>query len=82
MTDYTSIQILPGTREQLASLKETPRETYDDVLNKLMELIPKADDEGEFSDEFRVSLLNAKIDTLKGRTYSLSEVRKSLGLKK
>jgi len=79
---YTSIQILPQTREQLAHLKESPRETYDELLNKLMELIPKEDDEGKYTNEFRVSLLNAKIDTLKGRTYSLSDVKKSLGMKK
>ena len=76
---YTSIQILPQTREELSHLKSSPRDTYDELINKLIGLIPEGDEEGRYKDEFRVSLLNAKLDVIKGRTYSLSDVKKSLG---
>ena len=76
---YTSIQILPQTREKLSRLKSSQRETYDELIRKLIELVPERDDEGKYKDEFRVSLLNAKLDVIKGRTYSFSDVKKSLG---
>jgi len=79
MTNYTSIQISPKTRESLASLKEK-RETYDDLINKFLELIPKGDDEGKYTDEFRISLLNARLDLKHNRTISHAQVKKSLGL--
>ncbi|MEM3556166.1 MAG: hypothetical protein QXF56_05590 [Candidatus Micrarchaeia archaeon] len=78
--NYTSIQLLPKTRERLTRLKAGSRETYDTLINKLLELIPERDDEGEYTDEFRLELLNAKLDLNKGRVFSHSEVKKSLGL--
>ena len=77
---YTSIQILPTTREKLSQMKATPRETYDEILNKLMELVPAGDDEGEFTDEFRVSLLNARLDLKRGKVVSHEAMKRSLGL--
>ena len=82
MVNYTSIQILPETRKMLSSLKENTRETYDELIRKLIGLVPKGDDEGEYKDQFRVSLLNAKIDVMEKRTYPLSEVKKTLRLNK
>jgi hypothetical protein len=38
----TTIQVTPATRDRLAALKSSPRETYDELLNKLMALIPQA----------------------------------------
>ena len=80
MVAYTSIQILPQTRQKLAQFKASGRDTYDDVLNKLMMLVPTGDDEGEYTDEFRVSILNARLDLLRGNTISLKEAKKRLGL--
>ena len=82
MVNYTSIQILPETRKMLSNLKENTRETYDELIRKLIGLVPSGDDEGEYKDQFRVSLLNAKIDVMENRTYSLAEVKKTLGLNK
>ncbi|MCD6522477.1 MAG: hypothetical protein J7K68_01905 [Candidatus Diapherotrites archaeon] len=80
MVNYTSIQILPKTRQSLARLKSSPRETYDDVINKLLELVPEGDEEGKYADEFRVGLLNARIELKTGRKVPLSEAKKALGL--
>ena len=82
MVKYTSIQILPETRTMLSGLKESTRETYDDLIRKLIGLVPKGDEEGDYNDKFRFSLLNAKIDVMENRTYSLSEINKTLGLNK
>lgn len=76
----TSIQIDAKTRARLARLKSSSRETYDDLLNKLMELVPEGDDEGLYTDAFRLGLLDAKLDVRAGRTIPMDEVKKRLGL--
>ena len=80
MVSITTIQITPATRERLARLKSSPRETYDELLNKLLALIPEGDDEGRYTEEFRVGLLNARIDLRKGRVVDHDQVKKQLGL--
>jgi hypothetical protein len=76
----TTIQVSPTTRERLAALKSSPRETYDQLLNKLLALVPRGDDEGTYTDAFRVGLLNARLDIRSGRTTSHDQVKKRLGL--
>ncbi len=76
---YTSIQISPQTRKRLARFKESERETYDSLLNKLMELVPSGDDEGEYTEQFRLGLLNARISLKEGRTISHEKAKKALG---
>lgn len=77
---YTSIQISPETREMLSRLKTTKRETYDELLRMLIDLVPKHDDEGEYTDEFRASLLRSLADIKHGRVYSHDEVKRQLGI--
>ncbi len=77
---YTSIQISSETREMLSKLKTSKRETYDELLKALIDLIPSKDDEGEYTDEFRSSLLRSLSDIKHGRTHSMEEVKKQLGI--
>ena len=77
---YTSIQISPKTREMLSKLKSNKRETYDELLQMLIGLVPTGDDEGEYTDEFRASLLRSLSDIKHGRTYSMEETKKKLGI--
>lgn len=76
----TSIQVGNKTRQRLARLKSSPRETYDELLNKLMALVPEGDDEGTYSDAFRVGLIEAKLDVRAERTLSHAELKRRLGL--
>ena len=78
---YTTIQIRDETRQKLSKLKADSRETYDHILNALLGLIPFGDDEGEYTDEFKASLLRALRDIKLGRTYSIDEIRNRLGVK-
>lgn len=77
---YTTIQILAQTREKLQKLKGSGRETYDELLNKLLLLVPSGDEEGEYTDEFRLSLLNARIQLRTAETHTLEEVKRKLGV--
>lgn len=76
----TTIQIQLSTRERLASLKVSPRETYDELLNRLLALVPEGDEEGRFSDSFRVGLLTARLDIRSGRVSDHDSVKKRMGL--
>ncbi|MBU0590742.1 hypothetical protein KKF81_07015 [Candidatus Micrarchaeota archaeon] len=77
---YTSIQISPETRARLAGFKTHERETYDELLKILMDLVPSGDDEGEYTKEFQASLLRSLSDIKHGRIYSMEEVKKHLGI--
>ena len=76
----TSIQIDRATRERLARLKSSSRETYDELLNKLLALVPEGDEEGKYQDAFRLGLLQAKIEVREGRTISHADLKRQLGL--
>jgi hypothetical protein len=76
----TTIQVRTTTREGLNKLKIYKRITYDEIISALMALIPKGDDEGEYTEEFRTALFRGLLDIRSGRTHSAAEVRKRLGL--
>jgi hypothetical protein len=76
----TTIQIDSRTRERLSHLKASPHETYDEVLNRLLSLLPQGDDEGPYTDAFKIGLLIAKCDLKSGNLVDHSEVRKRVGL--
>ena len=76
----TTIQVSEETRERLARLKSSPRETYDELLGKLLALVPEGDEEGPYTEAFRVGLLNARLDIKEGRLTPHGEVKKRLGL--
>ena len=76
----TTIQLSSSTRHKLAALKATPRETYDELLNKLISLVPEGDDEGMYTDTFRIGLLGARLDIRSRRVTDHDLVKKRLGL--
>lgn len=80
MAVVTTIQLRAETRERLSALKSTPRETYDDLLNRLLDLVPEGDEEGIYSRAFRVGLLEAHLEIRQGRLLGHADVKRRLGL--
>lgn len=78
--NYTSIQISPETRAKLSKFKEYTRETYDEVLNKLMSIAELARDEGRLGDEALEDIAEAKRQYASGKTFSTKEVLEKLGV--
>jgi hypothetical protein len=76
----TTIHVTPATRERLAALKSSPRESYDELLIKLLSLVSAADQEGTYTDVFRIGLLKACLDVRTGRTIDHNELKKRVGL--
>ncbi|MCL5430251.1 MAG: hypothetical protein M1504_02115 [Candidatus Marsarchaeota archaeon] len=76
---YTTIQVEKSTRLRLQRFRVGKRETYDELLNVLMDLVPSGDDEGEYSAEFRGSIIRGLLDIKHGRASTLEQVEKRLG---
>ncbi len=75
--EKTTIQINTNTLERLRALKRYERESYDEIVNSL---IDESEDE-ELSKEEIEAIKRGLDDKRKGRTYSIEEVAKRLGIK-
>jgi len=78
--NYTSIQISPETRARLTKFRDYTRETYDEVLNKLMSIAELAGKEGSLSDETLRDIAEAKRQYAGKKTFSTKEVLAKLGV--
>jgi predicted CopG family antitoxin len=71
----TTIQIDKKVRDKLKKLKIHPRESYNNVVERLIEL---RTDEGELSEETIRDIEKSLQDVRAGRTLSMDEVKKRL----
>jgi predicted transcriptional regulator len=74
----TTIQLEEKTKEELERVKLFPRETYNEVI---IRLIMTSQEESELSEQTIKNIEKALEDVKKGRLYSTEEVRKELGIK-
>ena len=74
----TSIQLENKTKSKLDKMKIFPKESYDDVVNRLINVAE--DDEGVLSKSTIKDIEEALDDVKKGRLLSHSQVKKKLGL--
>ncbi|MAH51134.1 hypothetical protein CMI37_35280 [Candidatus Pacearchaeota archaeon] len=74
--DKTTIQINLGTLERLKNLKHCERQSYDELLNVLIDSCEEESlSEGEIED-IKIALENVK----KGRVKPIEQVAKELGV--
>ncbi len=80
MAGTTTIQISNNLKRDLDSFKEHNRETYEEVIDKLI-LFAKENEESkmELSNETLEGIKEAKEDIKKGRVYSTAQLKKELG---
>ncbi|HIH22064.1 MAG TPA: hypothetical protein HA222_05415 [Candidatus Diapherotrites archaeon] len=78
MAYATTIQLNKETKARLESLKNYRRETFDEVVSKLLALVPEGDEEGKYTEEFRAGLLESLYESKLGKTVSLAQVKKEL----
>ena len=71
----TTIQIKKDLKERLNSLKLYPKESYDSIIRRLLEL---AEDEEPLSKDTIEKIEMYLKDIKEGRVYSTDEVRKRL----
>jgi len=74
----TTIQLDEKTKEELEKMKLFPRETYNEVI---IRLVMTSQEETELSEETIKNIEKALDDVKKGRLYSTEGARKELGIK-
>ena len=75
----TSIQIEKETKKRLDEFKNHPRETYNEVLARMIHMLSQQNKE-ELSQQTIKNIRKSLIDIEKGKVYSLGQVEKELGL--
>lgn len=70
----TSIQISENLQTELTKRKFYDRETYEEVIWDMVE------DSQELSEEAKKEIAEARAEIKSGRSYTLAEVKKELGL--
>lgn len=75
----TSIQLDNKTKARLEKMKSFPKESYDDVVNRLLNVAE--DDEGVLSKQTIKNIERGIADIKAGRVYTSEQVKKRLGLK-
>jgi hypothetical protein len=73
----TTIQIKEATLGRLKYFKEFTKESYDEIINKLIDEI----EEGELTDEALKDIIEAKKEIREGKGQKIEEVAKELGIK-
>lgn len=75
----TSIQLENKTKARLEKMKSFPKESYDEVVNRLLNIAE--DDEGILSKRTIKNIEQGIADIKAGRVYTSEQVKKRLGLK-
>ncbi|MCK4521041.1 MAG: hypothetical protein KAU20_00580 [Nanoarchaeota archaeon] len=73
----TTIQIKDGTLERLKYFKEFNKESYDELINKIIDDV----EEGNLSDDALKDIIEAKKEIREGKGQKIEEVAKELGIK-
>lgn len=75
----TSIQIEKEVKERLDKFKNHPRETYNEVLDRMIRIMSEED--AELSPKTIKNIEKSLAEIKAGKVYSHKEVKKRLGLK-
>ena len=82
MTGLTSIQIEKSTLRKLRVFKEYRRETYDELLNKLMKIVEAISKrEPEMKEEILREIEEAREEIRQGKGISTRQLVKELGIR-
>lgn len=73
----TTVWITPANKDRLEGLKRHPRESYNDVIGRLLDM---AVDEEPLSEDAIQGIEEALEDIKAGRLYSEDDIRKEFGV--
>jgi len=80
MSEYTTILIHKDTKEHLSLLKDYYKESYEEVINKLITIYEKLKSEGALSDQTKKDIETARKQIREGKGISTKELMSELGL--
>ena len=76
----TSIQLENKTKSRLEKMKAFPRESYNDVVNRLLNVAEEEGDDGILSPQTVKDLEKALAEIKRGQILSHEQVKKKYGL--
>ena len=80
-SETSTIVLSKKLKHELADFKQYDRETYEDVIGRILHIAQEADESKlELSEETKKGIARGKEDFKKGRTYTTDELKKKLGL--
>ena len=80
MSEYTTILLHKETKERLADMRDYARESYEEVINKLITIYEKLKSEGELSEETKKDISIAREQIKKGKWVSTKDLIAELGI--
>lgn len=80
MSEYTTILVHKETRNKLASIRDYSRESYEEIINKLIAIYEKLSKEGELSEKTKKDLETARSQIRARKGLSTKELINELGL--
>jgi predicted transcriptional regulator len=78
MQKITTIQLSDTTRKRIARHKSHPRQPYEDVINRALDLLEE--DDLEVTPAFAAKMAEGRRDIRAGRLYTTAQLIKELGL--
>ncbi len=78
MAGTTTVQVPVLLKRRLDALKETPRQTYGETIEKLVDLA--VEDRAELAPETKRALAKAREDVRRGRVYTTRELIRELSI--
>ena len=79
--ETTTIQISSKTKRKLTEIKDYSRETYDEVVSKLISIFETLSKEPELKEEILMEIEQARKEIKAGKGISTKQLLKDLGVK-
>ena len=76
-----TVTVTGTTRDRIRRLKSAPGEKDDQVIRKLLALLPDGDEEGRYTDAFLSGLFSSRLDVKHGRLLGHAKVKARLNLR-
>lgn len=80
MSEYTTILVHKETRDRLAAARDYGRESYEEIINKLITVYEKLVKEGELTEKTRKDVEIARTQIKQGKGISTKKLMAELGL--
>ena len=80
MSEYTTILVHKETRDKLAEIRDYGRESYEEIINKLITVYEKLLAEGELTENAKKDVELARSQIKKGKGISTKKLMAELGL--
>ena len=76
----TTIQVTEQVKDELGSLKEYPRQTYNEVIEMLVEVFEALSENEELRDEVLAEMAEARKEIRAGKGLTTRQLLKELGV--